>query len=117
MLRSTLMQKMGAIVFDYGNNLRGQALAAGETHALDYPGFVPAYIRPLFCEGKGPFRWVALSGDAEDIYKTDEAILELFGDDEHVARWIRLASEKVEFQGLPARICWLGYGERHLAGR
>src|SRR5579884_249722 len=110
------MQKQGAIVFDYGNNLRGQALAAGEKHALDFPGFVPAYIRPLFCRGKGPFRWVALSGDPEDIYRTDEAILELFGDQEHIVRWIKLAREKVHFQGLPARICWLGYGERHLAG-
>ena len=110
------MQKMGAIVFDYGNNLRGQALAAGETHALDFPGFVPAYIRPLFCRGKGPFRWVALSGDPEDIYRTDEAILELFPEDAGLRRWITLARQKIHFQGLPARICWLGYGERDKAG-
>ncbi len=110
------MQKMGAIVFDYGNNLRGQALAAGETHAMDFPGFVPAYIRPLFCRGKGPFRWVALSGDPEDIYRTDEAILELFSQDTALKRWITLARQKIHFQGLPARICWLGYGERDKAG-
>ncbi len=110
------MQKMGAIVFDYGNNLRGQALAAGETHAMDFPGFVPAYIRPLFCRGKGPFRWVALSGDPEDIYRTDEAILELFPEDTGLKRWITLARQKIHFQGLPARICWLGYGERDKAG-
>ena len=110
------MQKMGSIVFDYGNNLRGQALAAGETHALDFPGFVPAYIRPLFCRGKGPFRWVALSGDPEDIYRTDEAILELFPENAPLKRWITLARQKIHFQGLPARICWLGYGERDKAG-
>jgi urocanate hydratase len=110
------MQKRGAIVFDYGNNLRGQALAAGETHALDFPGFVPAYIRPLFCRGKGPFRWVALSGDPEDIYRTDEAILELFPENSALKRWITLARQKIHFQGLPARICWLGYGEREKAG-
>src|SRR5213082_169876 len=110
------MQKRGAIVFDYGNNLRGQALAAGETHALDFPGFVPAYIRPLFCRGKGPFRWVALSSDPEDIYRTDEAILELFPHDAPLKRWIQLARQKIHFQGLPARICWLGYGERDKAG-
>jgi urocanate hydratase len=110
------MQKMGAIVFDYGNNLRGQALAAGETHALDFPGFVPAYIRPLFCRGKGPFRWVALSGDPEDIYRTDEALLELFPQDTALKRWITLARQKIHFQGLPAHICWLGYGERDKAG-
>src|SRR5216684_945654 len=110
------LQKMGSIVFDYGNNLRGQALAAGETHALDFPGFVPAYIRPLFCRGKGPFRWVALSGDPEDIYRTDEAILELFPEDTALKRWITLARQKIHFQGLPARICWLGYGERDKAG-
>ena len=110
------MQKLGAIVFDYGNNLRGQALAAGETHALDFPGFVPAYIRPLFCRGKGPFRWVALSGDPEDIYRTDEAILKLFPEDESLRRWITLARQQIHFQGLPARICWLGYGERDKAG-
>jgi urocanate hydratase len=110
------LQKMGAIVFDYGNNLRGQALAAGETHALDFPGFVPAYIRPLFCRGKGPFRWVALSGDPEDIYRTDAAILELFPNDAGLKRWINMARQKIHFQGLPARICWLGYGERDKAG-
>jgi urocanate hydratase len=110
------MHKLGAIVFDYGNNLRGQALEAGETHALDFPGFVPAYIRPLFCRGKGPFRWVALSGDPEDIYRTDEAILELFPHDESLKRWIQLARQKIQFQGLPARICWLGYDERDKAG-
>src|SRR2546427_4159924 len=110
------LQKMGAIVFDYGNNLRGQALAAGETHALDFPGFVPAYIRPLFCLGKGPFRWVALSGDPEDIYRTDEAILELFPENVGLKRWISMARQKIHFQGLPARICWLGYGERDKAG-
>src|SRR3989449_1658980 len=110
------MQKRGAIVFDYGNNLGGKALAAGETHALDFPGFVPAYIRPLFCRGKGPFRWVALSGDPEDIYRTDEAILDLFPEDAALKRWITLARQKIHFQGLPARICWLGYGERDKAG-
>jgi urocanate hydratase len=106
----------GAEAFDYGNALRGLAAESGDDDAFSYPGFVPAYIRPLFCEGKGPFRWVALSGDPEDIARTDEAILDLFGDQEHIANWIRLAQEKVKFQGLPARICWLGYGERHLAG-
>jgi urocanate hydratase len=106
----------GAEAFDYGNALRGLAFSHGDADAFSYPGFVSAYIRPLFCEGKGPFRWVALSGDPQDIHRTDEAILDLFGDQEHVARWIRMASEKVRFQGLPARICWLGYGERHLAG-
>ncbi|GIV96727.1 MAG: urocanate hydratase [Herpetosiphonaceae bacterium] len=110
------MQKAGAIAFDYGNNLRGQALAAGVTNAFDYPGFVPAFIRPLFCEGKGPFRWVALSGDPQDIYRTDEAILELFPHDEALHRWITKAQRQVQFQGLPARICWLGYGERAKAG-
>ena len=110
------MQERGAIVFDYGNNLRGQALAAGETHAFDFPGFVPAYIRPLFCRGKGPFRWVALSGDPEDIYRTDEAMLELFPEDAALKRWMTLARQKISFQGLPARICWLGYGERDKAG-
>ena len=110
------MQKRGAIVFDYGNNLRGQALAAGETHALDFPGFVPAYIRPLFCRGKGPFRWVALSGDPEDIYRTDEVLLNLFPENDGLRRWLTLAREKIQFQGLPARICWLGYGERAKAG-
>ena len=106
----------GAEAFDYGNALRGLAAEHGDKDAFSYPGFVPAYVRPLFCEGKGPFRWVALSGDPADIHATDRAILELFGDQEHITRWIRLASERVAFQGLPARICWLGYGERHLAG-
>src|SRR5579883_1686889 len=110
------MQKRGAVVFDYGNNLRGQALEAGETHALDFPGFVPAYIRPLFCRGRGPFRWVALSGDPEDIYRTDEAILELFPENQALRRWLTMARQKIHFQGLPARICWLGYGERDKAG-
>jgi len=109
-------QKRGAIVFDYGNNLRQQALDAGLSDAFSYPGFIPAYIRPLFCEGKGPFRWVALSGDPQDIYTTDQAILELFPDDEPLHRWIKMAQEQVHFQGLPARICWLGYGERAKAG-
>ena len=109
-------QARGAIVFDYGNNLRQRAFDNGLTEAFSYPGFVPAYIRPLFCEGKGPFRWVALSGDPADIYATDEAILELFPEDQHLARWIRLAQREIEFQGLPARICWLGYGERARAG-
>jgi len=109
-------QRQGAVVFDYGNNLRQQAFNAGVKDAFNYPGFVPAYIRPLFCEGKGPFRWVALSGDPQDIYTTDEVILREFPQDEHLARWIRLAQKKVQFQGLPARICWLGYGERARAG-
>ncbi len=109
-------QANGSIVFDYGNNLRQRAYDAGVTNAFDYPGFVPAYIRPLFCKGKGPFRWVALSGNPEDIYKTDETILELFPENQHLARWIRMAQERVAFQGLPARICWLGYGERARAG-
>ena len=106
----------GAEVFDYGNSIRGEAELAGYTRAFDFPGFVPAYIRPLFCEGRGPFRWAALSGDPADIAATDAAILDLFPDNEPLARWIRMAQEKVHFQGLPARICWLGYGERHLAG-
>ena len=106
----------GAEVFDYGNSIRGEAELAGYARAFDFPGFVPAYIRPLFCEGKGPFRWAALSGDPKDIAITDQAILDLFPQNEALARWIRLAEEKVHFQGLPARICWLGYGERHLAG-
>jgi urocanate hydratase len=110
------MQQHGAIVFDYGNNLRGQALAAGESHAFGFPGFVPAYIRPHFCRGKGPFRWVALSGDPEDIYRTDEAILDLFPEETTLKRWITLARQKIHFQGLPARICWLGYGQRDKAG-
>jgi urocanate hydratase len=105
-------RERGAVAFDYGNNLRGQAKEAGVDNAFDYPGFVPAYIRPLFCEGKGPFRWVALSGDPEDIYRTDETVLRLFPEDEALCRWIRMAREKVHFQGLPSRICWLGYGER-----
>ncbi len=109
-------QKRGAVVFDYGNNLRQRAFDAGVANAFDYPGFVPAYIRPLFCEGKGPFRWVALSGDPKDLYRTDEAILELFPENAHLARWIRMAQQRVAFQGLPARICWLGYGERARAG-
>lgn len=106
------LKEMGSICFDYGNNLRGQAKKAGVENAFDYPGFVPAYIRPLFCEGKGPFRWVALSGDPEDIYKTDEKVKELFPDDKSLLRWIALAKEKVQFQGLPSRICWLGYTQR-----
>lgn len=106
----------GAEVFDYGNSIRDEARKAGYQRAFDFPGFVPAYIRPMFEEGLGPFRWAALSGDPEDIRKTDEAILELFPENEHLARWITMAGEKVEYQGLPARICWLGYGERHLAG-
>ncbi|HEV2258072.1 MAG TPA: urocanate hydratase [Streptosporangiaceae bacterium] len=106
----------GAEVFDYGNSIRGEAQLAGYDRAFEFPGFVPAYIRPLFCEGKGPFRWAALSGDPADIAATDRAILDLFPQNEALARWIRLAGEKVHFQGLPARICWLGYGERHLAG-
>ena len=109
-------QAQGSVVFDYGNNLRQRAFDNGLKEAFNYPGFVPAYIRPLFCEGKGPFRWVALSGDPADIYATDEAILELFPEDEHLARWIKMAQEQVAFQGLPARICWLGYGERARAG-
>jgi urocanate hydratase len=109
-------QDAGAEVFDYGNSIRGEAELAGYDRAFAFPGFVPAYIRPLFCEGKGPFRWAALSGDPNDIAATDQAILDLFPENEALARWIRLASEKVHFQGLPARICWLGYGERHLAG-
>ena len=106
----------GAEVFDYGNSLRGEAKLGGCERAFDFPGFVPAYIRPLFCEGNGPFRWAALSGDPEDIAATDRAMLELFPENESLARWIRMAGERVAFQGLPARICWLGYGERHLAG-
>ena len=109
-------QRKGAEVFDYGNNLRQRAFDAGVKDAFNFPGFVPAYIRPLFCEGKGPFRWVALSGDPEDIYRTDEAIKALFPQDEHLHRWLDMARQKVHFQGLPARICWLGYGERAQAG-
>ena len=110
------MARAGSVVFDYGNNLRGQAKTAGFADAFAYPGFVPRYIRPLFCEGKGPFRWAALSGDPKDILRTDRVVLELFPQDEPLARWIRLAEERVPFQGLPARICWLGYGERARAG-
>ncbi|MCG8916097.1 urocanate hydratase [Actinokineospora sp. PR83] len=106
----------GAEVFDYGNSIRGEAQLGGCDRAFDFPGFVPAYIRPLFCEGRGPFRWAALSGDPADIAATDRAVLDLFPDNEPLARWIRLAGERVAFQGLPARICWLGHGERHLAG-
>jgi urocanate hydratase len=109
-------QKAGAEVFDYGNNLRQRAFDYGVKDAFGFPGFVPAYIRPLFCEGKGPFRWVALSGDPEDIYRTDQAVMELFPEDEQLHRWLKMAREKVPFQGLPARICWLGYGERAQAG-
>ncbi|BBH18145.1 urocanate hydratase [Nocardioides baekrokdamisoli] len=109
-------QDKGAEVFDYGNSIRDEARKGGYDRAFEFPGFVPAYIRPLFCEGKGPFRWAALSGDPEDIRKTDEAILELFPDNARLHTWIRMAQEKVHYQGLPARICWLGYGERHLAG-
>ncbi|CAG9613490.1 Urocanate hydratase [Bacillus rhizoplanae] len=111
------MQKNGAIAFDYGNNIRQVAYDEGLKNAFDFPGFVPAFIRPLFCEGKGPFRWVALSGDPEDIYKTDEVILREFADNEHLCNWIRMARDQVEFQGLPSRICWLGYGERAKFGR
>ncbi|MCL4253222.1 MAG: urocanate hydratase [Anaerolineae bacterium] len=109
-------QKKGVVVFDYGNNLRQRAFDAGVKNAFDYPGFVPAYIRPLFCEGKGPFRWVALSGDPDDIYATDRAILDLFPEDDHLRRWITMAQKDIAFQGLPARICWLGYGDRAKAG-
>ncbi|HUQ44754.1 MAG TPA: urocanate hydratase [Candidatus Limnocylindria bacterium] len=109
-------QRAGSIVFDYGNNLRAQAKDAGVADAFDYPGFVPAFIRPQFCEGRGPFRWAALSGDPADILRTDRAILELFPGDDSLARWITLAEDRVPFQGLPARICWLGYGERARAG-
>jgi urocanate hydratase len=110
------MQKQGAVAFEYGNNIRAQAVKAGVGDAFAIPGFVPEYIRPLFCEGKGPFRWVALSGKEEDIYRTDQAVLDLFPHDASLARWIELAREKVRFQGLPARICWLGYGERAKLG-
>ncbi|WP_103653220.1 urocanate hydratase [Bacillus thuringiensis] len=112
-----VMQEKGAITFDYGNNIRQVAFDEGLKNAFDFPGFVPAFIRPLFCEGKGPFRWVALSGDPEDIYKTDEVILREFADNEHLCNWIRMARQQVEFQGLPSRICWLGYGERAKFGR
>ena len=106
----------GAEVFDYGNSIRDEARKGGYDRAFDFPGFIPAYIRPLFCEGKGPFRWVALSGDPKDIYRTDQAVLELFPENDHLRRWITMARERVAFQGLPARICWLGYGERDKAG-
>ena len=109
-------QQKGSEVFDYGNNLRQRALEHGVKNAFDFPGFVPAYIRPLFCVGKGPFRWVALSGDAVDIYRTDDAIKQLFPNDQHLLRWLDMARERIPFQGLPARICWLGYGERARAG-
>ncbi|NUH85422.1 urocanate hydratase [Bacillus firmus] len=111
------MQKKGAVTFDYGNNIRQVAKDEGIENAFDFPGFVPAYIRPLFCEGKGPFRWVALSGDPEDIYKTDEVILREFADNEHLCKWIKMAREKIQIQGLPSRICWLGYGERARFGK
>jgi urocanate hydratase len=110
------LKAAGAVAFDYGNNLRGQAKDAGVDEAFEIPGFVPAYIRPLFCEGKGPFRWAALSGDPEDIRKTDCALMELFPGNAPLARWLTMAGERVAFQGLPARICWLGYGERARAG-
>jgi urocanate hydratase len=110
------LQKRGAITFDYGNNLRGRALEVGVKNAFDFPGFVPAYIRPLFCEGKGPFRWAALSGDPADIAVTDQVILDLFPENEGLRRWITMAQDRIAFQGLPARICWLGQGEREKAG-
>ncbi len=108
--------EMGVPVVDYGNNIRQVALQQGVKNAFDFPGFVPAYIRPLFCEGKGPFRWVALSGDPNDIYKTDEKVKQLFPENQRVHRWLEMARQRIAFQGLPARICWLGLGERHLAG-
>ncbi len=111
------LQKRGSVVFDYGNNIRGEAAANGVKHAFDVPGFVPEYIRPLFCDGKGPFRWVALSGDPQDILRTDRAVLETFPDNDLLCRWIEKAQKQVAFQGLPARICWLGYGERALMGK
>ena len=111
------MQSKGAVAFDYGNNIRQVAFDEGVQDAFSFPGFVPAYIRPLFCEGKGPFRWVALSGDPEDIYKTDEVILREFAHNEQLCKWIKMAREKIAFQGLPARICWLGYGERAKFGK
>jgi len=110
------LQKLGAVTFDYGNNIRTFAFQQGIKNAYDFPGFVPAYIRPLFCEGKGPFRWAALSGEASDIHRTDALVLEMFPRNEQLARWIRLAQKHVKFQGLPARICWLGYGERDKFG-
>jgi urocanate hydratase len=111
------MQKLGAVTFDYGNNIRGEAKENGVDNAFDFPGFVPAFIRPLFCDGKGPFRWAALSGDPNDIYETDKAVIETFPEDEALVRWIKLAQKKVHFQGLPSRICWLGYGERAKMGK
>ncbi len=110
------LQKLGAVTFDYGNNIRTFAFEHGVKNAYDFPGFVPAYIRPLFCEGRGPFRWAALSGEASDIARTDQLVLELFPENAHLARWIKLAQKRVKFQGLPARICWLGYGERDKFG-
>lgn len=110
------LQEMGAITFDYGNNLREFAKQGGEPNAFDFPGFTPEYIRPLFCEGKGPFRWVALSGDPEDIYTTDRALAEAFPDNHHLINWLEKARKRISFQGLPARICWLGMGEREKAG-
>jgi urocanate hydratase len=109
-------QRRGAVAFDYGNNIRTVAYDAGVADAFDIPGFVPEYVRPLFCEGKGPFRWVTLSGAARDLYRTDRLVLDLFPDNEHLRRWITLAGERVAFQGLPARICWLGQGERAVFG-
>ncbi|MDZ7765302.1 MAG: urocanate hydratase [Melioribacteraceae bacterium] len=110
-------KKRGAITFDYGNNIRGEAKENGVDNAFDIPGFVPEYIRPLFCDGKGPFRWAALSGDPNDIYETDKAVMETFPEDDALIRWIKLAQEKVHFQGLPTRICWLGYGDRAKMGK
>jgi urocanate hydratase len=110
------LQKLGAITFDYGNNIRNYAFESGVKNAYDFPGFVPAYIRTLFCEGKGPFRWAALSGEASDIARTDRLVLEMFPENEHLKRWILMAQKKVKFQGLPSRICWLGYGEREKFG-
>jgi urocanate hydratase len=111
------LQKRGAVTFDYGNNIRGEALANGLKNAFDIPGFVPEYIRPLFCEGKGPFRWAALSGDPEDIFRTDRAVIETFPENKPLIRWIEKAQKQIAFQGLPARICWLGYGERAKMGK
>ncbi len=110
------LQKMGSVTFDYGNNIRTFAFQQGVKNAYDFPGFVPAYIRPLFCEGRGPFRWAALSGEPSDIHRTDQLVLEMFPHDEILSRWIKLAQKRVRFQGLPARICWLGYGERDRFG-
>src|SRR5206468_4012933 len=109
-------QAMGVPTFDYGNNIRQEAKDMGVTHAFDFPGFVPAYVRPLFCRGIGPFRWVALSGDPEDIYRTDQRVKELITDDPHLHRWLDMARERIAFQGLPARICWVGLGQRHRLG-